>query len=229
MEKREPGRERLTSKKMALQMFCMQIIFGAMRTRKFSVGVLNRNQRILGGARASGWGSWTARGAGEYASTALRAHHMRGLIALLENWVRLHDRAWAIGRGYPRLRHAARGHGTQNRRATAANRSRGKRLRVRGSRGGLRHHCGRRAIGLVWRVRVLNHRIDTWPGSWLGRILVARKIVCRIRRVGGSRSSRSVRMTPIEWLHGRGGWLQRRQRLRQRRARLKLMRGNSCG
>jgi hypothetical protein len=89
---------------------------------------------------------------------------------------------------------------------------------------------GRGTIARVRRVRVLCHGVKARATSGLGGLLVGgRQVVARVGRVRRSWGSRSVRVASVEGLHGGGRWLQRRQRLWQRRTGLQLVRGNGSG
>lgn len=137
-------------------MLGMQVRLCAVRAGEFAVGILDGDDGVLRTSSRS-LSSRPSRSAGQDASATLRSNDVGRLLAVREDGVRLHHRTGAVGRGHAGLRHeTTRGHGTQDRRAAAANRRRSNRLRVRDGRGSLRHHSGRCGISLV-RVRVLCH------------------------------------------------------------------------
>lgn len=208
-------------------MLRMKVCLGAMRAWKFSVSILDGNYSVLSSASTGRRGSRPPGSTGENTTTALRPHNVGRRVTLLKNRVRLHQRARSIGRRHARLGHDTSGrHRAQDRRTTATDRSRGNGLRVRSGGSGLGHHASRSpVVGWVW---VLTHRVQTALAARLGSLLVTRQIVVRTRGVWCSWGSRSVRVASVQRLHGGGGRLQRRERLRKRRARLKLV-GGDCG
>lgn len=215
---------KLTAEEVTLQVLGVQIRLGAVRAGELSVGVLDGNHRVLGAGSCS-LGRRAAGRAGQDAPAALGAHDVRGLVAVLEDRVGLHERAGAVGRGDAGLGHdASRRHGTQHRRATATSGRGSNGLRVRGGRGGLRHHARRRGIALVRRVRILGHGVDARTRARLRRLLLVAGQAVGRGSVWRARRARRVRVAPVERLHRNGMGLQRRERLRQRRARLKLVR-----
>lgn len=122
---------------------------------------------------------------------------------------------------------ATRRHGAEDGRTTSANRCRGNWLRMRDGRGGLRHHSSRRGIALMG-IRVLRHGVNSRARARLRSLLVAGKVVWSWR-VWGAGSSRCMRVASVQRLHRNGMGLQRRERLRQRRASLKLVRRDGSG
>jgi hypothetical protein len=212
--------EILTPQKVALQVLRVQVCLSTVRARELSIGILDRNHRVLGISRTGGGRSRPARSAWEDAAATLGSNNVGRL--LLGHGVVEHR----VGRRNARLRHdATGGHGTQDRRSAAASRCGSDGLRVRRSGRGLRHHGGRGTIARVRRVRVLCHGVKARATSGLGGLLVGGwQVVARVGRVRRSWGSRSVRVASIEGLHGGSRWLQRRQRLRQRRTGLQLVR-----
>lgn len=207
---------------MALQVLGVEIGLGAVRAGEFSVCILDRDDGVLCASSRS-LSSRPSGSAGQDSTTSLRSNNVGRLLAVLEERVGLHQRTGAIRRSHTRLGHeATRRHGAQDGRTTSANRRRSNWLRVRDRGGGLRHHGSRGGIALV-RVRVLGHGVNSRSRTRLRSLLVARKVIWGWR-VGSAGSSRCMRVASVQRLHRNGMGLQRWERLRQRRARLKLVR-----
>lgn len=215
------------AQKMALQVLGVQIGLGAVRARKLAIGILDGNDRVLCSRGTGGGSSRATRGAGQDTSATLRAYHMSRLLRVAQDTVVGHERTRPVGRADAILAHETTGrHGTQDRRSATTSRrgSDGLRVRVRRSSGGAGHHGLRSAVAGVRRVGVLSHRVHAASSTGLGALRVAgRQVVRRVWRVRRT-SARSVRVATVEGLHARGGRLQRRQRLRQRRTWLTVMR-----
>lgn len=208
-------------------MLGMEVSLGAVRARELSISIFDGDNSILG-TSSSRLSSRASRSTRQYSSAALRSNNVGRLLTILEDGVGLHERTRSVGRGYTGLGHnATGGHGAQNRRSTATRRRGSNGLRVRDRSGSLRHHTSRRSIALV-RVRVLGHGVDARTVARLrGLLLVAGQVL--VWSVWSARSSRCVRVAAVERLHGHGMGLQRRERLRQRRTSLKLVRRDGRG
>jgi hypothetical protein len=134
----------------------MEVGLGAVRARELAVGILDRNDGALG-TDANSSGSRSTRRTRQDSATTLRSDNVSRLL-LLKDRVWLHKRSRTIGRSHARLRHeTTRRHRTKHRRSTTANGGRSNGLRVRYSRGRLRHHGRRGTVSMVGRVRVLCH------------------------------------------------------------------------
>lgn len=81
---------------MAFQMLGMKIGLGTVRAGEFSVGILDRNNGVLG-ATARSLSSRPSRSTGQDSPTTLRSNDVGRLIAVLEDRVRLHQGARAVG------------------------------------------------------------------------------------------------------------------------------------
>lgn len=201
---------------MALQVLCVQICLGAVRTRKLAVGILDGDNIALGPSSSSG-SSRSTGGTGQNTTTTLRSNNVGGMVTLSKHGVGLHQRAVTIRRRNSRLGHdATRWHRTKNRRSPTAVGSRSNGLRMRRSRRGLRHHGSRSPVTLIRGIGILSHWVHRGSRRGLRGILVAGQVRGRVWRVRRARCSRRVRMTAIERLHRRSGRLQRRQSLRKR-------------
>lgn len=155
------GSSSLTSEQVALEVLGVKIGLRAVRAGEFPIRILDGDNGALGGAGPGSGSGRSSRGAGKDASAALGADNMRRLVTVLHDRIGLHHGAGSVGRRDTGLRHdAARRHRAQDGRATTASGSGGNRLRMRGGRGGLRHHGGRGTVAMVWGVRVLAHRVD---------------------------------------------------------------------
>jgi hypothetical protein len=205
----------------------MKISLGAVRARELSIGIFDGDNSVLRAGSCS-LSSRSSGSTGQDSSTTLRSNNVSGLIAFLKDGVGLHEGTRAVGRGHAGLGHnATGGHGAKNWRSTTSRRRGSNRLRVRHGRGSLRHHTSRCGIALV-RVRVLGHGIHPRTVARLrSLLLVARQILGW--SIWGTRSSRRMRVASVERLHGNGMGLQRRERLRQRRTSLKLVRRDGRG
>jgi hypothetical protein len=200
-------------------MLGMEVGLSAMGAREFSISILDRNDSTLSRSGSCSGSGGPARSAGENAAATLRTDDMGWHVVVGEVHVR---------RRNTRLGHdAAGGHRAQDRRAPGASGRGRNRLRMRGRGSGLGHHGSRSPIAGVRRVWVLGHRVHAGTAARLRSLLVRGQVMRRVGRVRRAWSARRVRVAPVERLHGRGGRLQRRQRLRQWRARLQLMRRDS--
>lgn len=208
-------------------MLGVEVSLCAVRARELSISILDGNNSVLG-AGSSSLSSRASRSTRQNSSAALRSNNVGRLVTILEHGVGLHERTRSVGRGYAGLGHdATGGHGAQNRRSAATRRRGSNGLRVRDRSGSLRHHTSRGSIALV-RVRVLGHGVHARTVARLrGLLLVAGQVL--VWSVWSARSSRCVRVAAVERLHGHGMGLQRRERLRQRRTSLKLVRRDGRG
>jgi hypothetical protein len=68
------------SKKMTLQMLCVQVRLGAMRAWEFAISVLDWDDRVLGSS-TGGWCGRATRRAGQDTSASLRPNNMGGRFA----------------------------------------------------------------------------------------------------------------------------------------------------
>lgn len=210
---------------MTFQVLRMQVSLGAMRARKLAIGILDWDNGVLGGAGSSCRSCRATRSAGQNASSALRTNNVSRLLGFAQDAVLLHHRARAVGRrDAVRAHETTGGHRAQDRRTTSTWRRGSDGLRVRRRGGSTLHHGLRGAVASVRRVWILSHRVHAASGTSLRALGVAGRQV--MRRVGRVRrtSARGVRVATVEGLHARGGRLQRRQRLRQRRTWLAVMR-----
>ena len=205
-------------------MLGVKVSLGTMRARKLSVGILDRDNGILGGASTRSRCSRSARRTRQDASAALRPDDMRRLVVVWHACVGLHHRARPVRRLHPGLRHeSSRRHRAQHRRAAAASRGGRDGLRVRDSSSRLLHHGRRGSISRVRLVGILRHRVNTAAARRLGRVRIAGQVVVRVWRVWRAGSARRVRVAPVERLHDRNRRLKGRERVRKRRARVKLI------
>jgi hypothetical protein len=150
----------LTSKKMPLQVFGVEVRLRAVRARELSVGILLGNLGLRD-ASSSSWRRRTSRGTWEHSPSALRTNDMGWLLTLRRKHRRLrHHGTLSVGRVHARLGHlhAGSGHRPKNRRhASPCLGRRCYRLRVNRSRGCLRHHARSRRVLLLLLVRVGHH------------------------------------------------------------------------
>lgn len=100
---------------VTLEVLSMEVCFGAVRARKFAVGVLLRDLSFgRGGPRS--WRSRSTRRARQYSPTALRTNDVSGLVTLLQQRGLSHHGALRVGRVQTALWHdATSGHRSQNR------------------------------------------------------------------------------------------------------------------
>lgn len=193
----------------------MKVRLGAVGAGEFAVGVLLRDDSVLGstGARR---GSRSARGTGKDTAPTLGSNHVGRLLLVLQNRLLLgHQGALAVRRGHAGLRHdTASGHGTQDRRTRCGSGRNG--LRVGLSHRRLGHHGRGSAVPVLRGLRVVHHLRIAAGSSLRGRLRVVTHSVGGRGRVGRAGRARRMRVAVVNRVHSRVGMgLQRGQRVRR--------------
>lgn len=228
---------KLTSEKMALKMFRVEVRLNTMRARELPIRVFGGDLGVLARAWASGRDSRATRSTGKDTPSALGANNVCGNLfmwrALLPVW-RSHAPLhllmhWVLAVQWCRWVHRPQWHQTV---MSWSRRGRNcLRVRMRHRHRALRHHS--RRVAAVWLNWLLVRGIGlevVLARSRLAAHLLEAPIARRSRCVwlGRGRSVRRAQRLPIHGVHRQRGMLslQRRKRLRwQRRVLLQLLWG----